>query len=111
MQGYSVVWVPGTDHAGIATQVIVEKKLYSETGQSRYDVGRDKFLQLVNEWKTEKVNKINDQLKQLGASVDWSRYYFTMDSVCAATIIIFIYTIPCTHCKSSWSLSECIEPV
>ena len=89
MQGYSVVWVPGTDHAGIATQAIVEKKLFAEKGLMRHEIGREKFLQLVDEWKIDKMNAINQQIKQLGASVDWSRYYFTMDSVSTAMSITY----------------------
>mgnify|MGYP003729811295 CR=1 FL=1 len=81
MQGYSVLWIPGTDHAGIATQIMVEKKLLNETGQTKNDIGRERFLQLVDEWKIEKMMKINNQIRQLGASVDWSKYYFTMDAV------------------------------
>lgn len=81
MQGCTVMWVPGTDHAGIATQVIVEKNLRGTTGQTRKDIGREKFLDLISKWKYEKIEKINSQLRQLGASVDWSRYVFTMDSV------------------------------
>lgn len=90
MQGYSVVWVPGTDHAGIATQVIVEKNLRGKTGKTRNDIGREKFLQLVSEWKVEKMDKINSQLKQLGASLDWSRYVFTMDSVGCCCILYMV---------------------
>lgn len=81
MQGCTVMWVPGTDHAGIATQVIVEKNLRGTTGQTRKDIGREKFLDIISKWKDEKMEKINSQLRQLGASVDWSRYVFTMDSV------------------------------
>lgn len=80
MQGCTVMWVPGTDHAGIATQVIVEKNLRGTTGQTRKDIGREKFLDIISKWKDEKMEKINSQLRQLGASVDWSRYVFTMDS-------------------------------
>lgn len=81
MQGYSVVWVPGTDHAGIATQVVVEKDLYGKTKKSRKDVGREQFMELVLLWKAAKMNRIIEQLKQLGATLDWSRYTFTMDNV------------------------------
>lgn len=81
MQGYSVVWVPGTDHAGIATQVMVEKIVYIKTGKTRREIGRKLFFEHLLEWKANKMNKITDQLKQLGASLDWPKYTFTMDPV------------------------------
>jgi valyl-tRNA synthetase len=77
-QGRKVLWVPGTDHAGIATQNVVEKALSAE-GVSRHDLGRDRFVQRVWEWKEEYGDKILNQIKKLGASVDWSRLRFTMD--------------------------------
>ena len=78
MEGYKALWLPGTDHAGIATQNVVEKQLKKE-GKSRHDLGREKFEERVWEWKEEYGNKIFDQLKKLGASCDWSRTAFTMD--------------------------------
>lgn len=78
MQGYNVLWLPGTDHAGIATQNVVEKQLRQQ-GLTRQDVGREKFIQLVWEWKKEYGDLIIEQLKRLGASCDWSRTRFTMD--------------------------------
>ncbi|OGD38778.1 valine--tRNA ligase [Candidatus Azambacteria bacterium RIFCSPLOWO2_01_FULL_37_9] len=78
MEGYKTLWLPGTDHAGIATQNVVEKKFKKE-GISRHDLGREKFLEKVWEWKEEYGNKILDQLKRIGASCDWSRTRFTMD--------------------------------
>lgn len=78
MQGYKTLWVPGTDHAGIAAQNVVEKKLKKE-GVSRFDLGREKFIEKVWEWKNEYGNIILGQLKKLGASCDWSRTRFTMD--------------------------------
>ncbi len=78
MQGYHVLWVPGTDHAGIATQNIVEKELKKE-GLTRYDLGREQFIKRVWQWKKEYGYFILDQLKQLGCSCDWSRAAFTMD--------------------------------
>ena len=77
-QGRKVLWVPGTDHAGIATQNVVEKALSAE-GISRHDLGRERFVQRVWEWKEEYGDKILNQIKKLGASVDWSRLRFTMD--------------------------------
>ncbi|CAH0387803.1 unnamed protein product [Bemisia tabaci] len=79
MQGHPVVWVPGFDHAGIATQIVVEKKLKKERNVSRHELGREKFIQEVMSWKEEKIPVIKTQLKKLGASLDWSREKFTMD--------------------------------
>ena len=78
MRGYKTVWFPGTDHAGIATQRVVEKELQKE-GQSRWEMGREKFVERVWEWKEKYGNIIIDQLKKLGVSADWSRLRFTMD--------------------------------
>ena len=78
MQGFSALWVPGTDHAGIATQNVVEKQLLSE-GLSREALGRDRFVQRIWEWKAASGGTIIEQLKRLGASCDWSRLRFTMD--------------------------------
>lgn len=78
MQGYNVLWLPGTDHAGIATQNVVEKQLRQQN-LTRQDVGREKFIQRVWEWKKEYGDLIIEQLKRLGASCDWSRTRFTMD--------------------------------
>ncbi|CAG2058113.1 unnamed protein product, partial [Timema podura] len=80
MRGEQVLWVPGTDHAGISTQVIVEKKLFKERGLTRHDLGRDKFLQEVWKWREDKSRAIKEQLRRLGASLDWSRETFTMDA-------------------------------
>ncbi|MDR1101036.1 MAG: valine--tRNA ligase [Clostridiales bacterium] len=78
MQGYAALWLPGTDHAGIATQIKVEESL-SEQGITRQDLGRDKFLDKVWEWKEQYGGRIMEQIKRLGASCDWSRLRFTMD--------------------------------
>jgi valyl-tRNA synthetase len=85
MQGYSTLWQPGTDHAGIATQMVVERLLNNE-GTSRRDVGRDAFVERVWKWKDESGGKISHQLRRLGASVDWSRERFTMDEGCSAAV-------------------------
>ncbi len=74
----STLWLPGTDHAGIATQMMVERQLAKE-GKKRRDMGREKFIERVWEWKREYGGAILDQMKRLGASVDWGREYFTMD--------------------------------
>ena len=78
MEGYNVLWMPGTDHAGIATQNVVEKELAKE-GISRHDLGREEFLKRVWQWKEKYGNYIIEQLKRLGASCDWERTRFTMD--------------------------------
>jgi valyl-tRNA synthetase len=78
MRGEPALWVPGTDHAGIATQIMVERQLVQE-GKSRQELGREAFVERVWEWKQEYGGAILDQMKRLGASVDWSREYFTMD--------------------------------
>ena len=79
MQGYSTLWLPGTDHAGIATQIKVEEELRTKEGLTRYDLGREKFLQRVWKWKEEYGGRIVAQQKKMGVSCDWSRARFTMD--------------------------------
>ena len=79
MQGYAALWVPGTDHAGIATQIKVEEELRKSEGLTRYDLGREKFLERVWDWKRQYGGRIVQQQKKLGASCDWSRARFTMD--------------------------------
>ncbi|MBQ2793339.1 MAG: valine--tRNA ligase [Clostridia bacterium] len=86
MQGYSTLWVPGTDHAGIATQIKVEENLRVNEGLSRYDLGREKFLERVWDWKHQYGNRIINQLKKLGSSCDWSRERFTMDEGCSRAV-------------------------
>ena len=78
MQGQNTLWMPGTDHAGIATQNVVEKELASEK-KTRHDLGREKFVEKVWEWRKKYGGVIINQLKKLGASCDWSRERFTMD--------------------------------
>ncbi|MBK6746958.1 valine--tRNA ligase [Ottowia sp.] len=78
MRGFNTAWVPGTDHAGIATQIVVERQL-QEKGQSRHDLGRKNFVARVWEWKEASGNTITSQMRRLGDTVDWSREYFTMD--------------------------------
>ncbi|XP_050420491.1 valine--tRNA ligase-like [Adelges cooleyi] len=79
MNGLNVVWVPGTDHAGIATQVVVEKKLFAEKKITRQEIGRQAFNQEVMKWKDEKMSIIKKQLENLGVTLDWHREFFTMD--------------------------------
>ena len=86
MQGYSTLWVPGTDHAGIATQIKVEENLRVNEGLTRYDLGREEFLKRVWDWKDKYGNRIISQLKKLGASCDWERERFTMDEGCSKAV-------------------------
>ncbi|RDB43680.1 valine--tRNA ligase [Halomonas sp. DQ26W] len=79
MQGNNTLWQVGTDHAGIATQMLVERKVAAEEGKTRHDLGRDAFIEKVWEWKHESGGHITRQLRRMGASVDWSRERFTMD--------------------------------
>lgn len=85
MKGFNTLWQPGTDHAGIATQIVVERRLASEN-LTRHDLGRDKFIEKVWEWKEQSGGIINQQMRRMGASVDWSREYFTMDTNCSKAV-------------------------
>ena len=85
MQGYNALWIPGVDHAGIATQIKVEEVLRKE-GKTRYDLGREKFLERVWDWKHQYGNRIVEQQKKLGASCDWDRARFTMDEGCSKAV-------------------------
>ena len=86
MQGFDTLWVPGVDHAGIATQIKVEEELRVKEGLSRYDLGREKFLERVWDWKHKYGNRIVEQQKKLGASCDWDRAAFTMDETCSKAV-------------------------
>lgn len=86
MQGYEALWMPGTDHAGIATQIKVEENLRKEEGLTRYDLGREKFLERVWDWKNKYGDRIISQLKKLGSSCDWERERFTMDEGCSKAV-------------------------
>ena len=86
MQGYAALWLPGTDHAGIATQIKVEEELRVKEGKTRYDLGREKFLERVWKWKEEYGNRIVQQQKKMGVSCDWSRARFTMDEGCSKAV-------------------------
>ena len=86
MQGYAALWLPGTDHAGIATQIKVEEELRVKEGLTRYDLGREKFLDRVWEWKNKYGDRIVEQQKVLGASCDWDRSAFTMDETRAKSV-------------------------
>ena len=86
MCGYEALWVPGTDHAGIATQTVVERHLYAKTGRRRRDFSREEFLKHVWEWKEESETSILRQIKKLGCSCDWSRLRFTLDEGCSKAV-------------------------
>ncbi len=86
MQGYNALWIPGTDHAGIATQIKVEETLRKEEGLTRYDLGREKFLERVWNWKNKFGSRIINQLKKIGSSCDWDRERFTMDEGCSKAV-------------------------
>lgn len=85
MKGCNTVWIPGTDHAGIATQIVVERQLATQN-VSRHDLGREKFLEKVWEWKEVSGGTITQQMRRVGCSADWTREYFTMDDVRAETV-------------------------
>ena len=85
MAGYNTLWQVGTDHAGIATQMVVERQLEAQ-GISRHDLGREKFVEKVWEWKQESGGTITRQLRRLGSSLDWSRERFTMDPGLSAAV-------------------------
>ena len=120
MQGYSTLWVPGTDHAGIATQIKVEENLRKNEGLTRYDLGREKFLERVWDWKKQYGSRIISQLKKLGASCDWSRERFTMDEGCSRAVReVFVNLYKkgliyrgfriinwCPHCRTALSDAE-----
>ena len=86
MQGFEALWVPGTDHAGIATQIKVEENLRVNEGLTRYDLGREKFLDRVWDWKNQYGSRIINQLKKIGSSCDWDRERFTMDEGCSKAV-------------------------
>ena len=120
MQGYAALWVPGTDHAGIATQIKVEEALRTEEGLTRYDLGRDKFLERVWDWKAKYGGRIVQQQKKLGASCDWTRARFTMDDGLSAAVrhvFVKLYNAGliykgsriinwCPHCTTALSDAE-----
>jgi valyl-tRNA synthetase len=86
MQGYDVLWMPGTDHAGIATQAVVEKRLLDEERKTRYDLGREALVKRIWTWKDEYEKRILSQLRLLGCSCDWARTRFTLDEVCSRAV-------------------------
>lgn len=86
MKGFNAVWIPGVDHAGIATQAVVEKQLKEQENKTRHDVGREGLVQRIWAWKEQYGNRIVEQLKRLGCSCDWSRQRFTLDEVCGRAV-------------------------
>ncbi|MBT6053896.1 MAG: class I tRNA ligase family protein [Planctomycetaceae bacterium] len=86
MQGHVTLWIPGTDHAGIATQAVVERRLLEEEGVSRHDLGRAKLVERIWEWKTQYEKRILGQLRDIGASCDWDRTRFTLDEQCGRAV-------------------------
>src|SRR5213593_585529 len=86
MPGYTALWMPGTDHAGIATQAVVERRLREEEGKTRHDLGREELVKRIWQWKDQYEARILRQLRQLGASCDWSRTRFTLDPICARAV-------------------------
>ena len=86
MQGFETLWMPGMDHAGIATQAVVERRLKEEEGLTRHDLGREKLVERIWQWKEEYGERILGQLKQMGCSCDWRRTRFTLDDVCATAV-------------------------
>ena len=86
MQGYEALWMPGTDHAGIATQAVVERRMFEEEGLTRHDIGREALVERIWAWKDSYEKRILEQLRQLGASCDWRRTRFTLDDVCSKAV-------------------------
>ena len=86
MQGFATLWMPGTDHAGIATQAVVERRLLEEEGKTRHDLGREGLVARIWAWKNQYEARILSQLKQMGCSCDWARTRFTLDPVCARAV-------------------------
>jgi len=86
MKGFETLWMPGMDHAGIATQTVVEKRILAEGGKPRVEWDRDEFIATVQAWKDEYEERIANQLRMMGCSCDWDRQRFTMDEVCARAV-------------------------
>ncbi len=86
MQGFEALWMPGTDHAGIATQAVVERRMREEEGKTRHDVGREALVERIWKWKDAYEARILNQFQQLGASCDWERTRFTLDETCSRAV-------------------------
>jgi valyl-tRNA synthetase len=91
MQGYNVLWMPGTDHAGIATQAMVERRVREEEGKNRHELGREELVKRIWAWKEQYEKRILGQLAELGASCDWARTRFTLDEVCARAVRVTFF--------------------
>ena len=86
MQGFNALWMPGTDHAGIATQAVVERRLKENEGKTRHDLGREELVKRIWQWKDEYEKRILGQLKSMGCSCDWQRTRFTLDETCGRAV-------------------------
>src|SRR5580658_1297013 len=86
MRGFNTLWVPGIDHAGIATQAVVEKQLKEKENKTRHDIGREELVKRIWQWKEQFGSRIVEQLKRLGCSCDWDRTRFTLDDMCARAV-------------------------
>ncbi len=93
MQGFNTLWMPGTDHAGIATQAVVERRLKEEENKTRHDLGREALVQRIWEWKDQYEARIIEQLKTMGCSCDWDRTRFTFDGICARAVRHFFFDL------------------
>lgn len=93
MQGYEALWMPGTDHAGIATQAVVERRLKEQEDLSRHDLGREELVRRIWDWKDQYEKRILDQLKRMGCSCDWERTRFTLDDRCAAAVRVTFFDL------------------
>lgn len=93
MQGFNALWLPGTDHAGIATQAVVERRIREEEGKNRHDLGREELVKRIWQWKDQYEARIIEQLKEMGASCDWSRMRFTLDPMCARAVRTTFFTM------------------
>jgi valyl-tRNA synthetase len=95
MQGRRTLWLPGTDHAGIATQAVVERRMFEEEGKTRHDVGREGLVERIWAWRKRSGDLILEQLKRVGCSCDWSRTRFTLDETCARAVRVAFYRMFC----------------
>ena len=93
MQGFEACWMPGTDHAGIATQAVVEKRLKEDEGKTRHDIGRAALVERIWKWKDEYESRILGQLKQMGCSCDWKRTRFTLDEGCSKAVRVTFFDL------------------
>ncbi|MBE3068828.1 MAG: class I tRNA ligase family protein, partial [Planctomycetes bacterium] len=91
MQGRKTLWLPGTDHAGIATQAVVERRMFEEEGKTRHDVGREALVERIWAWRRRSGDIILEQLRRIGTSCDWQRTRFTLDEVCARAVRTVFY--------------------